>query len=1110
MITALLQKCGLHLGSEENIMGPAEFNQMGHFENRLFQEINDKLLAHFGGSWNDVPDFPENWVYQPQMRPLIEEAKEAVKTVHDQPIWGWKDPRTSLLIPFWKSIVPELNFIICVRSPLEVAKSLARRDRIPENAGAQLWSQYTTAAITDTNRDSRVFVFYEDFFSTPETELKKLTGFCGLKLPKNQKPIRSLISNQLRNHANSTHDLLNSDEINQEHKLLYFGLRSFANEAFIEPNPAGSTSKNIESFLQLFSNYHAEHPLNLLEQKIIDKDLSIQELEGSLHRYQQALIQKEKIVTELQLLRPENNDIEALRNDVQAKTNQINHLNSVISEHKSVIAHRDERVSALLTQQGALQNEINHLNQALQQKTAQIEAKQSELVNLQASTSELEHAISKRNSAMELVDEKAQDLLGQISQRDASIQTLTTKNEGLNFEVSTLKNNLSLIQEENQSLNRRISSLTDQTEEQINAIKDAQRKEESLKIQLESIKAELQFKIDTLENQLHKSEQKVSTAENERSSVLDQVEEMQIEMSRLKQAFDEQSRSLEQYQTHAKNLEIQRESFLHDIGQLTNLSEQQREEIAGFTNHVQNQSTEIEHLKSAYRSNQDQLNSVLTSRGGKLLTSYWSLADRIAPPNSNRRQISHWLLRENGGQVNGGSIPPQLDFAGRQVGAMLESDLMENVPRPMQNRFASETVEPAITEAYSVSVVIPTKNGGDDFRQQLAMLFQQKRFSNVEIILVDSGSTDGTVETARKFGATVIQIRPEEFSHSYARNLGAEHAEGDFVLFTVQDALPPSITWLSEMAEFVLQNENVAAVSCSEFPRESSDLFYRASSWYHHKYMGVDTSDKIMSLPETVNHQTLRENSNLSDVACLFHREIFDQYKFKGDYAEDLDMGIRLIKDGYNIALLSSVKVIHSHNRPAYYHLKRGFVDQRQLPKILTDLPPLAGNLDLFMRDLPFAFHCLNQITTELSTQNKSLTPAEAKNAILLSLNECIRLTYSDELNLNASRFTDDKFIQFVTALYGRFYTDNGQTFHGSQYDGVLIHAMIGFTNMLFEYISTSYELLDEHLIVDVCESLFKGFGFQAGAHLSSAYTTAGRAEIERFGFIENELIQGV
>ena len=101
----------------------------------------------------------------------------------------------------------------------------------------------------------------------------------------------------------------------------------------------------------------------------------------------------------------------------------------------------------------------------------------------------------------------------------------------------------------------------------------------------------------------------------------------------------------------------------------------------------------------------------------------------------------------------------------------------------------------------------------------LKVLKAQKGFKDIEIIIVDSGSTDRTLDFAKRFNAKVIQIKPEEFSHSYARNLGAKHASGDFLLFTVQDALPPSETWLHEMFT-VLSDNQVAAVSCAETPEK--------------------------------------------------------------------------------------------------------------------------------------------------------------------------------------------------------------------------------------------------------------------------------------------------
>ncbi len=249
-----------------------------------------------------------------------------------------------------------------------------------------------------------------------------------------------------------------------------------------------------------------------------------------------------------------------------------------------------------------------------------------------------------------------------------------------------------------------------------------------------------------------------------------------------------------------------------------------------------------------------------------------------------------------------------------------------NPPKGISNVY-SLIIEDEI-EQYpeKVSVIIPTLNAGNDFAYLLKMLKNQKGINEIELIIVDSGSSDNTIKIAAEYGARVINIWPEEFSHSFARNLGAENASGDYFLFTVQDALPPTDLWLYELLT-CFKNNDISAVSCAESPREDADLFYRVNDWNHYNFIGVNGKDRIFKLPEIQNYLNLRQNAQLSDIACLLPREVFREYKYRLNYAEDLDLGIRLIKDGKKIAFLGSTKIIHSHNRSAYYFLKRGYVD---------------------------------------------------------------------------------------------------------------------------------------------------------------------------------------
>ncbi len=237
-----------------------------------------------------------------------------------------------------------------------------------------------------------------------------------------------------------------------------------------------------------------------------------------------------------------------------------------------------------------------------------------------------------------------------------------------------------------------------------------------------------------------------------------------------------------------------------------------------------------------------------------------------------------------------------------------------------------------------VSVIIPTYQAGEQFGMLLRLLRQQRKIQNLEIVIVDSGSCDATIQIAKAFDAKVIQITQVEFSHSHARNLGAEHASGQYLLFMTQDAMPDGELWVAKLMQPVLW-QNVVAVSCKERPRSDCDLLGRFSIWVHSEYMGILHCDRIMSMPKEHDFDHLRRNAQLNDVACLVRRDVFEQFRYRGNYAEDLDMGLRLIEAGYKTALMSSVQVIHSHTRQAIYHLKRCLVDNRTLKKILPDFP---------------------------------------------------------------------------------------------------------------------------------------------------------------------------
>ncbi len=302
----------------------------------------------------------------------------------------------------------------------------------------------------------------------------------------------------------------------------------------------------------------------------------------------------------------------------------------------------------------------------------------------------------------------------------------------------------------------------------------------------------------------------------------------------------------------------------------------------------------------------------------------WATIRRHGPRSVIRRFPLYLKMLE-------GYLQPAPRLYPRESGDSFGHRMVEpaEVPR-LPNRLVAhpELKTDPETHKLSVSVVIPTYNAGPEFRFLLRKLTKQKGLGRLQIVIVDSGSSDRTVELAQHYDCKLVEISQTDFSHSFARNLGASKANGDYLLFMVQDAYPVGDYWINGIIGRILAlaHENVIAVSCGEYCRTDSDLMYDCNVDTHYRFLRCREWDRVGEL-RGEDHLTLRAFGQLSNVTCLISRAVFHRYTYRGDYAEDLDLGIRLIRDGYKVAMLASVKTIHSHNRPAFYYLKRSFTD---------------------------------------------------------------------------------------------------------------------------------------------------------------------------------------
>ncbi len=140
------------------------------------------------------------------------------------------------------------------------------------------------------------------------------------------------------------------------------------------------------------------------------------------------------------------------------------------------------------------------------------------------------------------------------------------------------------------------------------------------------------------------------------------------------------------------------------------------------------------------------------------------------------------------------------------------------------------------------TVLIPTKNGGEIFKKVLARVIDQQAPWPFEILVIDSGSSDGTVELCRQFKKVQLHtIEPQEFGHGRTRNLGVNMARGEFVALITQDALPTSNNWLETMVSVIEQDPAIAGAfgrhiaypDASPFTRNELEQHFSLRSAFH-------------------------------------------------------------------------------------------------------------------------------------------------------------------------------------------------------------------------------------------------------------------------------------
>lgn len=178
-----------------------------------------------------APGVPPGWPRDPRLLDLREKARLLVaEDFAAAALWGWKDPRTCLTLPFWQDVVGPMRYVMCVRNPAAVVASLIHRNGMSSQAAERLCLAHLQAALAHTSGQPRVFVFYEDVLDAWRPELQRLASFVGesdrAEDPRVQEAVRQFIDDELCHHRGSLEELVGDARIAFPTAGLYLAMRS--------------------------------------------------------------------------------------------------------------------------------------------------------------------------------------------------------------------------------------------------------------------------------------------------------------------------------------------------------------------------------------------------------------------------------------------------------------------------------------------------------------------------------------------------------------------------------------------------------------------------------------------------------------------------------------------------------------------------------------------------------------------------------------------------------------------------------------------------------------------------------------------------------------------
>lgn len=267
-----------------------------------------------------------------------------------------------------------------------------------------------------------------------------------------------------------------------------------------------------------------------------------------------------------------------------------------------------------------------------------------------------------------------------------------------------------------------------------------------------------------------------------------------------------------------------------------------------------------------------------------------------------------------------------------------------------------------MTTRPTASVVIPTLNAGPDFRDCLRALQTQELDRPYEIICIDSGSTDETLDICREAGIRLLGIEPGTFNHGLTRNRAIDAAEGEFVALLTQDAVPLGTDWLARHVAALEATPRAAGSYGRQVPHDTVNPYLR---WRLEQWAATSAEPAVQEITDPAAFDALPPLEKLRVVAfdnvnsCV-RKSVWKTIPFsRVDFGEDIDWGVRVTRAGHALVYEPRARVRHSHDDSLWQEFKRIRADHRNLHRLLgmAQVPTLRAVVECTLRGTTALWH---------------------------------------------------------------------------------------------------------------------------------------------------------